>query len=361
MPSFQNRVSTSDSRITESLLYERRDDNASCNTCERRCEIGIGELGFCKTRQNIDGKIRTLVYGDISLMEAHPIEHKPLFHFYPGSTVLTVSTWSCNFVCGWCFRKFLSRAPENIGRGHFLSPSKFLEILKESGCQGTSISFNEPTLLLEWAIDVFPLTRSEGYFNTYVTNGYMTSDALKLLAEYGLGAMNIDIKGDADAVRQHCGGDVARIWQRAIEAKALGLWVEITTLIIPQITDDERCLREIARRIKNDLGPDTPWHVNAYFPRDEVALSLHDKETPLDSLVRARDIGIGEGLHYVYAGGYHSPHQNTYCPYCGELLIERYGFGFDFFQYNMGTDNKCPKCGNEIPIVGIPVPYHGRL
>ena len=307
------------------------------------------------------GRLYTLVYGDLSLVEAHPIEHKPLFHYYPGSLVLTVSTWSCNFACGWCFRKYLSRAPNRVGTGRFVSPVDMISLANRSGCRGIAVSFNEPTLLFEWSLEVFALAREQGLYNAYISNGYMTANALESLANHGLGAINIDIKGDAHAVKAHCGGDIEKVWDRAMQAKRLGLWVEMTTLIVPGITDDEGCLRPIARRIRQDLGRDIPWHVNAYFPRDEIALEQYGPEAPMDSLMRAREIGMAEGLDYVYAGGYDALYQNTYCPSCGELLIERYGFGFDRFDYKMDAAANCHKCDWTIPIVGNPGPCHDRL
>lgn len=352
---------TENPRIREALLYTEVNNSLRCGTCERYCLIERYLLGYCGTRKNIGGRLYTLVYGDISQVEAHPIEHKPFFHFYPGSLVLTVSTWSCNFVCGWCFRKYLSRAANKVGTGRFVSPVDMISLVYRCGCEGIAISFNEPTLLFEWSLEVFTLAREQGLYSTYVSNGYITASALESLANHGLEAINIDIKGDAQTVRTHCGGDVERIWKRAVQAKHLGLWVEMTTLIIPGITDDEDCLRPIARRIRQDLGRDTPWHVNAYFPRDEIAFAQYGMATSVDRLMRAREIGLEEGLNYVYAGGYDAPYQNTYCPSCGELLIERYGFGFDRFDYKMGAEAKCYKCGCSIPIVGNTGPCHGRL
>jgi pyruvate formate lyase activating enzyme len=342
-----------DPRIREALLYKEMDGKVRCNTCERRCEMGRGGLGFCRTRKNIEGKLYTLVYGDISSIAVHPIEHKPLFHFYPGSRVLTLSTWSCNFECGWCFRKYLSRASDRVGKGEFLPPADLVNLIKQHNCQGTAISFNEPTLLFEWCLDAFPLVKREGYYNTYITNGYMSLEALRLLAEHGLDAMNIDIKGDAEVVRKHCGGEVEKVWRNAIEAKRLGIWVEITTLIVPHLTDNEECLQKIASRIKEELGQDTPWHVDAYFSRDDFASEFYGAATPESTLVKAREIGKREGLNYVYAGGYSGPYQNTYCPSCQELLIERYGFGFDGFRYRM-KNKRCSRCGKEIPIIREP-------
>lgn len=341
-----------DQRIREALLYKKLENGkVKCHTCERHCKIDLGELGFCKTRKNTDGKLYTLVYGDISSMSANPIEKKPFFHFWPGSKALTVGTWSCNFDCPWCQNYDISKSPQRIGEGEYISPEDFMKLMKRHNCQGTSISFNEPILLLEYSLHVFDLARREGYYNTYVTNGYMTTEALQLLIEHGLDAMNIDIKGDAEAVKDHCKADVGRVWKNAGLAKQHGIWIELTTLIIPGVNDDEECLRSIAGRIMTEFGEDTPWHLTRYYPAYRFASTLYVPPTPASSLQKAYEIGKREGLNYVYVGnlpGY--PHENTHCPSCGKLLIERYGF--DVTRYGITHDKRCPNCQAEIPIVG---------
>ena len=333
-------------RIRESLLYEIEDQKVRCNTCQRHYEIKNGDRGFCKTRKNIGGKLYTLVYGDISSINANPIEKKPFFHFWPGTQCLTVGTWSCNFTCPWCQNHDISKNHENIGKGDYISPEKFIELMKMYNCQGTSISFNEPTLLFEYSLDVFDLAKKEGYYNTYVTNGYMTKKALELLIDHGLDAMNIDLKGDQATVEEYCEARVEKVWESAILAKERGVWVEIATLVIPGVNDDEECLKSIAKRIKDELGEDTPWHVTRYYP----AYKFYVPATPISSLEKARELGIEEGLNYVYAGNVSGhPYENTYCPGCNELLIKRYAF--DLIEYRITRDKKCPKCGKKISII----------
>ncbi|MCX8042394.1 MAG: AmmeMemoRadiSam system radical SAM enzyme [Thermodesulfobacteriaceae bacterium] len=335
--------------IKEALLQESLGKEAKCLTCERKCVIPEGAIGFCKTRKNIGGKIYTLVYGEISSLSANPIEKKPLYHFFPGSKALTVGTWGCNFTCPWCQNYEISKFPERIGKGLYLSPEKFIELVKKYHCQGTSISFNEPTLLLEYAIEVFKLAKSHGYYNTYVTNGYMTEEALVLLIEAGLGAANIDIKGDKETVTRYCGADVEKVWRKAKIAKEKGVWIEITTLLIPGINDDEKTLRSIAQRIKNELGKETPWHVNRYFPAYQFEWDFYVPPTPIETLERARSIGKEEGLEYVYCGNVPGhPFENTYCPKCNFLLIKRYAL--NLLEYNL-VNKRCPNCKKEIPII----------
>jgi len=345
-------------RIKQASLYLKTDTKIICRTCQRNCQIPQGELGFCQTRKNIDGKLYTLEYGDISTISANPIEKKPFFHFYPGSKALTVGSWSCNFTCPWCQNYDISKSPQSIGKGNYISPEKFIQLVKEYDCQGTSISFNEPTLLLEYALDVFPLAKAEGYYNTFVTNGYMTAEALKLLAEHGLDAMNIDIKGGAETSSRFCSADVDKVWQNAIEAKRLGIWIEITTLVIPGVNDKDDELRNIANRIKIELGSATPWHVTGYYPAYKFRDELFAPPTPITTLEKARNMGKDIGLNYVYLGNVlGSPYENTYCPNCNELLIERYGFSLT--KCRIASNKRCYFCGEEIPIIGAlpPVSY----
>jgi len=343
--------------VKEALLYEHEGQKVRCKTCERFCEISVGKLGFCQTRMNIDGKLYTLEYGDISSISANPIEKKPFFHFFPGSRALTVGSYGCNFACPWCQNWDISKsAPspyffdQTFSQKvcNYISPERFVRLVKERGCQGTSISFNEPTLLLEYSLEVFVLARMEGYYNTYVTNGYMSADALNLLVEHGLDAMNVDVKGCRDAVMRYCGVDIEKVWRNIKEAKKKGVHIEITTLVIPGVNDDAECLRSIASRIRKDTGEDTPWHVTQYYPAYRaLELGLYKGRTPVETLERAWKIGKEEGLKYVYLGNVPGhPYENTYCPSCGELIIKRSGFAV--VSYRLTAENTCPTCGAAI-------------
>ena len=332
--------------LREALLYEKReDDKVRCETCARFCTILPGKLGFCKTRKNLNGKLFTLEYGNISSISPNPIEKKPFFHFHPGSYALTVGSWSCNFTCPWCQNWDISKTHPEAEKPNFISPEELIELVEKCNCQGTSISFNEPTLMLEYSLDVFKLARKKGYYNTFVTNGYMSLKALELLAESGLNAMNIDVKGCEGSVKKYCKADVKHVWKVIKRAKELGVHVELTTLVIPTVNDSEKCLREIARKIAK-LDDEIPWHITRYFPAYKFSLP----PTPIQTLEKARRIGIEEGLKYVYLGNVPGHlFENTYCPNCGELLIERYVF--DVVKIRL-KDKKCPKCEEEIPIVG---------
>ncbi|MBC7251234.1 MAG: AmmeMemoRadiSam system radical SAM enzyme [Anaerolineae bacterium] len=331
--------------VRPGLLQEPTGDRVRCLTCERRCLLSEGAVGWCRTRHNDGGTIYTLTYGSVSSLSANPIEKKPLYHFYPGSIALTAGSWSCNFACPWCQNYDISKSPPQPAQ--FLSPEEFVRLTIERGCQGTSISFNEPTLSLEWSLDVFRLARERSLYNTYVTNGYMTDRALALLVKAGLDAMNVDIKGDAAAVREFCQADVEVVWRNCRTALQAGLWLELTTLVIPGVNDDPTVLRDIAHRIATDLSPDVPWHLSAYFP----AYRFDAPPTPVSTLERARQIGLEAGLHYVYIGnvlGHQAQH--TYCPQCGTRLIERWGMGVMAIHLEGG---KCPHCDTTIAGIGL--------
>ena len=185
--------------VEESLLYEGVDgDGLRCGICERRCTISSGQVGFCTTRMNIEGKLYTLVYGDISSMSANPIEKKPFFHFWPGSKALTIGTWSCNFTCPWCQNYDISKVRPQPSKATYIDPETFVRMIGRENCQGCSISFNEPTLLVEYSLNVFPLARTKGLYNTFVSNGYMTLEALRKLRDEGMDAIKFDIKGDEE-------------------------------------------------------------------------------------------------------------------------------------------------------------------
>lgn len=233
-----------------------------------------------------------------------------------------------------------------------MSPQDLISEALHLGCQGTSISLNEPTLSLEWSLEVFALARARGLYNTYVSNGYMTPAALQLLVQAGLDAMNVDIKGNAEAVRQYCGTDLEKVWRNCRLALEAGIWLEITTLVIPDVNDQDEILRGIASRIAN-LGPDIPWHVSGYYP----AYRFDAPPTPLCTLERAWRIGREEGLRFVYLGNVPGHDwEHTYCPACERPLITRRGLGLTGYYLDRKRlhqarldQAQCPDCTQSVP------------
>jgi pyruvate formate lyase activating enzyme len=327
--------------ICKTRSQERTDSKIHYLTCKRRCKLADGKVGWCRTQQNRGGTLYTLIYGAVSSLSCNPIEKKPLHHFYPGSVAFTAGSLSCNFDCPWCQNYHISKAEP--GEGRYVPPQEFVSTAIDLGCQGTSISFNEPTLSLEWSLEVFRLARARGLYNTFVTNGYMTADALDLLVEAGLDGMNVDVKGDSRAVKAYCGADVEVVWRNCRRARSRGVWVEVTTLVIPGVNDGDDALRGIAERIGSDLGRDVPWHVSGYHP----VYHFTAPPTPVKTLERAWQIGKRAGLAFVYLGNVPGHRlEDTTCPDCGTALIRRRGLRTTACHLDRG---RCPGCKRKIP------------
>ncbi len=339
--------------LREARFYEKIDEKYSqCLTCERKCKIAKEKVGYCQTRINIAGVIYTIVYGLIPALSFNPIEKKPLFHYHPGSTAITVGTYGCNFNCFWCQNHHISHPKESIvdlarKAKDYLSPEKVIELALTNNCQGTSISFNEPTLLFEYSLDVFKLAKKEGLYNTYVTNGYMTEEVLKELVKSGLDAMNIDIKGDGKMIKKYCKADIENVWETAILAKDLGVHIELTTLLIEDFNTNDEVTKSISERIINDLGKETPYHISRFFPHYKSHEYNLFKTTPIKYLHKTYDIAKQVGLEFVYLGNLaHSHYENTYCPRCSKLAIERPIYGLT--KINLKIDGTCAHCGFPI-------------
>lgn len=315
-------------------------------TCNHRCLLAEREKGLCGTRVNLEGTIHTLAHGNISSISNNPIEKKPFFHFAPGTKALTVGSWGCNATCPFCQNHDISKQHPSPSTSRHMSPKSFVDLAAKGGSKGTSISLSEAaTLMLEWNIEVFRLAHGRGLYNTIVTNGYMTNEALNLMIDAGLVAANVDIKGCAEGVKRICNLNVEPVWQNLLTMKERGVHVEVTTLVVPGLSDDRDCLLEIASRIVGELGPDTPWHLNRYFPH----YRYEEPKTPLKTLLNAREIGWAQGLRFVYVGNvWQEGLEDTLCPTCGMMAYQRLGFS----SKNTGTDEegKCAGCGTELGI-----------
>jgi pyruvate formate lyase activating enzyme len=335
--------------VHEALLYKQLpDDKVQCTLCERRCLLHSDKEGFCKTRKNIEGKLYTLVYGGLSALESRPIEIKPFFHYWPGSTALTFSTWSCNFDCVWCQNHHLSKTAPQPSKASFYSPEKIVEVAVSGGDDGLCSSFQEPTILTEWNLQVFRLGSKRGLYCCYVSNGYMTLEALRLLKEAGMDGLKIDIKGEAETYQKYCGGaDVEKVWRNIREARRMGFHVEVVNLVVTDVNDDEECLRWVVERHLKEAGPETPLHFTRYYS----AYNFHKPPTRVKTLEKAYEMAKKSGVLYPYLGNVHCHgYENTYCPNCGEQLIKR--FGYRIVSYKVTDDKRCPKCGELIPITG---------
>jgi len=337
------------STVREALLYEKLpSDKVRCGLCERRCLISPSQKGFCKTRLNVDGKLYTLVYGDLSALESRPIEIKPFFHYWPGSTALTFSTWSCNFECAWCQNHHLSKTEPNPMKSSYFLPERIVSQALLGNDEGLCASFQEPTILTDWVIPLFKMGHENGLYCCYVSNGYMTLEALTLLKEAGMNGLKIDLKGDPETYRKYCGGaDVEKVWRNVREAKKLGLHVEVVNLVVKGVNDNESCLRWVIEKHLKEAGAETPLHFTRYYP----AYKFHNPPTEVETLEKAYEIARKDGVLYPYLGNVLGHrYENTYCPNCGNKFIQR--LDYKIIAYKVTSDNRCPKCSLPVLITG---------
>lgn len=329
------------------MFYEKLDNNrVNCNLCSHRCKnIDTTQRGLCGVRENINGKLFSLVYARLVARSVDPIEKKPLFHFLPGSLSYSISTVGCNFRCDNCQNFDISQMPrerKTIIGGETPAEAVVLAA-KQNGCKSIAYTYTEPTIFFEYALDVSKLAKKEGLKNVFVTNGYITEEALQEIAPY-LDASNIDLKSFSDDFyRKHCGARLQPVLDCIKLHKKLGIWLELTTLVIPTLNDSEKELHQIATFIKDEIGPETPWHVSGFHPMYKL---LDVSSTPVETLQKARQIGLETGLKYVYVGNVPGENgESTFCPNCGKKLIHRLGYRIN---ENQIEGSSCSFCGGKI-------------
>ncbi|MCI4340284.1 MAG: AmmeMemoRadiSam system radical SAM enzyme [Thermoplasmata archaeon] len=325
-----------------------------CTACARYCTIPEGSHGFCFVRKNEGGTLRLLSYGRAAAVQVDPVEKKPLSHYRPGSRVFSIGTVGCNWRCQYCQNAEISQEREVAGRP--LSPRAAVDWALREKCDGITFTYNEPTIFIEYALDVIREAHKEGLFANFVTNGYMTPEAVELLAP-NLDAISVDFKGSGEPKfmqRYITAKGPAPILSTIVDLKRRGVHVEITDLIVPEVGDDPAAFRTLARFVRSELGPATPFHLLRFHP-DYKMLDL--PETPVATLEGLHRIAKEEGLEYVYLGnvwGHRLEH--TYCPQCGQIAVER--FGFMIRRWNLDEENRCRGCTHPIPIVGhLPSSY----
>jgi len=332
--------------IKEAMLYEKLAENkVRCNLCALHCVIPEGKTGTCRVRKNNGGKLYTLVYGRTISRHIDPIEKKPLFHFYPGSAAYSIATPGCNFRCKWCQNAEISQMPreQDFITGYPATPEQIVSAAQSTGCRSIAYTYTEPTIFFEYAYDTARLAHEAGIANLFITNGYMTLEMLDIFHPY-LDAANVDLKAFREQTyHRYVGASLKPVLESMKAMKRLGIWLEVTTLVIPGINDDPAELRDAARFVSRELSPDTPWHISRFFPYYKMP---DIPPTPLATLQRARDIGLEEGLQYVYIGNVPDESgENTCCPGCGAVLIERQGYQI---VRNIIQDGHCPICQKSI-------------
>ncbi len=331
----------------EALLYDKIDGTVNCKVCARKCVIPEKKFGFCGTRENSDGTLYTLIYAEASSMAVDPIEKKPLFHFYPGTTVFSMGTVGCNFRCKHCQNWTISQATLDEIPTEKVIPEKAIKLTKDYGCKSIAWTYNEPTIWLEYTYECAKLAKKDDIKAVYVTNGYMSEESFEMMKPY-LDAANIDLKAFSDEFYREISSarlqPVLDTIKRMYENK---IHIEVTNLIIPTCNDSEEDIRALVKFMVDELGEEVPLHFTRFFPYYKMS---HLPSTPLKTLEKARDIAKEAGMRYVYVGNVLShPGENTYCYNCGELLIKR--MGFEILQMNLKNRRKCPNCNSKIDIL----------
>jgi len=313
--------------MREALLYEKLPDaRVRCHTCQWSCAINPGKAGVCHMYENRAGILYNLNYGLVSAANVDPIEKKPLFHFYPGTLVYSLGGWGCNFHCEDCQNWEIAMARDVFAASRETPPKTAIENAKRSRCAGIAWTYNEPSMWFEYTLDCAKLAKKENLYTVYVTNGFLSTEALDTIGPY-LDAWRVDVKGFTDALYQN----LAKIrgWRGILDVaerakKKWNMHVEVVTNVIPTMNDDDAQLEGIAGWIHDRLGDDTPWHVTRFHPNYNIA-SL--PPTPVATLERAIRIGRKAGLRFIYVGNVVGhPSENTVCPGCGKPVVERFGY-----------------------------------
>lgn len=340
--------------MKECINYRKIDsETVECFACSHSCRIKEGGVGICGVRQNIKGKLELLVYGRAIAANIDPIEKKPLFHFLPGSLAYSFGTIGCNFRCANCQNYDISQMFSRKGKveeykklnwGYFLSPKEIVAEAVKNNCSVIAYTYNEPTVFLEYALETMKLAKGSGLKNVWVSNGFMSVQTLEAIIPE-LDGINIDIKSmDDEFYRSNCGARVKSVLESCKYLIKKGIWLEVTSLIIPTLSDDENMLQQVARFIKKELGDFVPWHISAFSGAISWKLG-HLPDTPVGTIKKAYNLSKAEGLKYIYAGNVRqSDMENTFCPQCRQTVIARSGYEID----RQDKDGKCPYCGAKI-------------
>jgi len=332
--------------MKEASFYEKKKNlTVQCHLCNHNCTIQDGGRGICRVRENKEGTLYSLNYGKAISANVDPIEKKPFFHFMPGSRAFSFATVGCNFKCLFCQNWDISQSPKDKSEpiiGENLSPQDLVKLAIDQECESIAYTYTEPTIFYEYGIETMELALKKKLKNVWVTNGYTSKEVLKSL-KGKMHAANVDLKAFTEKFyNEICGAKLKPVLENLVLYKKLGIWLEVTTLLIPGENDSASELKEMAKFIKEELGAETPWHVTAFYP----AYKMLDKEpTPSDTLLKAREIGLGEGLKYVYTGNIPGlKGESTYCPKCETEIVDRVGFSVK----RMDKKGKCKKCGEKI-------------
>ena len=333
--------------MKEAILYGRAGDNeVNCHLCSRRCRIADGRRGFCRVRENRAGTLYSLVYGRLIAQHVDPIEKKPLYHFLPGTGSYSIATPGCNFRCDFCQNWRISQTSLQMEFDGvpYVEPEQVVQEALEAGCKSIAHTYTEPTIFMEYALDVAELGQRQGLKNVFVTNGFQSPEAVEAMTGR-IDAANVDLKAFSEEFYQRrCKGKLAPVLEAIAGMHSAGIHVEVTTLVVPGQNDSEQELGQIARFIAG-VSPDIAWHISRFHP-DYQALDM--PPTPIETLRRAFELAGEAGLRYAYIGNVMLPEgQDTACPHCGRVLIRRHGYRASVELH----ESTCPGCGRQLPIV----------
>jgi len=337
--------------MKEAMLWHKERNGVRCDLCARRCFIAKNKRGFCLVRLNKANKLYSLNYGKLCSVNVDPIEKKPLFHFYPGTKTLSIATLGCNFRCQFCCNWNISHTIDDTIeklKGDDYTPEQIVELAEKNDCKSISYTYTEPTIFFEFAYKTAKLAHRSNILNVFVTNGYMTEDAIKKISKY-LDAATVNFKASADPEfykKFMSVPDVKPIFASLKRMKKQRMFIEITNLIIPQIGDDVESCRKLAQWISSELGSAIPFHILQFYPNHKL---LELPPTPTSTLEKCIEESKKTGLRYVYIGNVFNHHDgNTYCYNCRERLIERSGTSVQ--NINL-VDDRCPVCGSKINVL----------
>lgn len=329
--------------MKEAMFYEKSaGGKVDCRLCARYCKgISDGQTGFCGVRKNVKGKLYSLVYGKACSMAMDPIEKKPLFHFAPGTSCLSIATVGCNFRCLHCQNWEISQPKEITGED--MEPEKVVETAKAQGAKGIAYTYTEPTVFYEYAYDTMKLASKAGLYNVWVSNGYTTPEAIKHASKY-LDAVNVDVKGNDEFYKKVCmTPGLQPVHDALLAYKKHGVFLELTTLVIPGYNDSEKEILKMVKWVKDNLGVDVPLHFSAFYPQHKMT---DVPATPVKTLEMCYDITRKEGMNWVYLGNVRTERESTFCRKCGQAVIERSGYNTIYHG------DKCAKCGTSVPVAG---------
>lgn len=323
-----------------------KDNRVQCNLCNQSCKIADGKQGICSVRRNVNGKLFTLIYGSVSSMAADPIEKKPLYHFHPGTYAFSIGTVGCNFKCTHCQNFAISTADSSASCMKDIGPEQVVELTKRYECQGVAYTYNEPTIWHEFAYDSAKLVKKAGFYTTYVSNGYIKESPLKELSPY-LDAINIDVKAfSEDFYRKVCKARLEPVLRTCELTKELGIHMELTYLVIPGYNDSLDEIKKFCKWVVEKLGKDTPVHFSRFHPDNNM---IEVPATPMETLLKIYYAAKEMGVLFPYIGNVaHGHYENTVCPKCGNVCIERVGYSVNLKDF---VDRKCSKCGYPFPII----------